>query len=218
MELYPKSRIPVSEVKKFIVSFYAIGLIGFLIPATKHIFILITPLALLLSVYLLAIYHKPYTRNSVILFLLIFFLGYFIEVVGVETSLIFGSYEYGKALGFKVFGTPLLIGVNWLYLTYISVDIMKNSFKAKLWLTIITAPLLMLIYDIVLEQVAPKMDMWSWEGSSVPIKNYVAWYIIGVVFVALFKLFKVEANNPISKVLYISQFLFFFILTFLLNL
>ncbi len=217
MELYPKNRIPVSKVKRFIVSFYVIGLIGFFIPATKHIFILITPFALLLSVYLLAIYHKPYNRNSVTLFLLIYFLGYFIEVIGVETSLIFGSYEYGKALGFKVLGTPLLIGINWLYLTYISVDIMKNSFKAKPWLTIITAPLLMLIYDIVLEQVAPKMDMWSWEGSHVPIKNYVAWYIIGVLFVALFKLFKVETNNPISKVLYISQFLFFFILTFLLN-
>jgi len=217
MELYPKNRIAVSKLKKFIVSFYVIGLAGFLIPATKHIFIHITPLALLVTVYLLAIYHRPYTRNTLLLFLLIYFLGYFIEVVGVKTSLIFGSYEYGKALGIKVFETPLLIGLNWLYLTYISVDIMKNSFKTKPWLTIISAPLLMLIYDIVLEQVAPKMDMWSWESSSAPIKNYVAWYIIGGVFVALFEIFKIEPNNPVAKVLFVSQFLFFFMLSFLLN-
>ncbi len=216
MDLYPKNKISVASVKRFIVIFYIIGLIGFLIPETKHIFILITPLALLLSVYLLAIYHKPYTQNTVLLFLLIYFLGYFIEVAGVKTSLIFGSYEYGKAMGVKVLETPLIIGINWLYLTYISVSIM-NSFKTKPWVTILSAPLLMLIYDIVLEQVAPKMDMWNWQSSSVPIKNYFAWYIIGVVFVALFKLFKIEPNNPIAKVLFVSQFLFFFMLSFLLN-
>ena len=142
--------------------------------------------------------------------------GFFIEVAGVKTGLIFGEYEYGNTLGFKLFDTPLLIGFNWLFLTYTSIAIIDH-FKLKSWLTIFLAPLVMLVYDIVLEQVASKMGMWYWKEMQVPIKNYIAWYLTGFIFVMAFRIVKIETKNPLAIVLLISQFIFFAVLTIILK-
>ncbi|KON26529.1 hypothetical protein AC481_07020 [miscellaneous Crenarchaeota group archaeon SMTZ-80] len=216
MELYPKSRIALKEVKKFIIIFYTVGFVGFLIPASRNIFIRLTPLALLLCVYLLAVYHNHYNRKSFLLFLIIYFLGFSVEVIGVNTGVIFGHYHYGAALALKVFETPLMIGINWLFLVYISTSII-DSFKVKPWITILLAPLLILAYDLFLEQVAPALDMWHWEASQVPLKNYFAWLFISFVFVGIFKLFKIKTENTLAKVLFICQFLFFGLLSLTLK-
>jgi putative membrane protein len=215
MNLYPKNKLPLANVKRFIVIFYIVGIVGFIIPFTKEIFINITPLALILNAYLLAIYHKKYNAKDIFIFLLILILGFFIEVVGVNTGLVFGSYNYGSALGMMLFNTPVIIGVNWLFLTYVSTSVSENL-KFKKWSIIAVAPLFMLIYDIVLEQVAPKMDMWNWQNSNVPLKNYVSWYLAGVCFVLLLKIFKIETRNPLASLLFICQFVFFVFLTFFL--
>jgi putative membrane protein len=216
MKLYPKNRIPVREIKKFIVIFYIVGFLGFMIPFTKNIFILITPFAILLSMYLLGLYHTSYSGKNIVLFLLVVLSGFFIEVVGVKTGLIFGNYHYGKALGIKLCETPLLIGINWLFLTYTGTSIIR-SFKIKPVFIILLAPLLIVVYDIVLEQVAPKTCMWFWENSTVPLKNYIAWYLIGVIFVSFFQIFNIKTENTMAKILFISQFLFFVMLVLFLK-
>ena len=215
MEIYPKNKIPVADVRKFIVIFYSIGLLGFIIPFTKVFFINITPMALLLNTYLIAIYHEKYAVKDVLIFLIIFLSGYLIEVIGVKTGLVFGKYAYGNALGLKLFETPLLIGVNWLFLTYTAIAIL-NDLKIKKWSVLFMAPLLMLVYDIVLEQVAPKMNMWIWQNSEIPVRNYIAWYFIALCFVLLFTFSKIETKNPLAAILFICQFMFFTLLTFLL--
>lgn len=215
MELYPKNKIPVEKVKRFIVIFYIVGTLGFIVPITKSIFVAITPFALLLNTYLLAIYHKKYTAKAVLVFLSIFSLGYTIEVIGVKTGLVFGSYSYDTALGFKLLETPLMIGVNWLFLTYTATTI-ANNLKLKRWLSLIVAPALMLVYDFVLELVAPKIDMWTWQNSDVPIRNYIAWYLIALFFVWLIQRYKIDTRNPLSAMIFICQFLFFALLTILL--
>lgn len=216
MNFYPKNKLPIQEVKKFVLIFYMVGLLGFLLPFSKDIFIKIIPLALLLSTYLLAIYHEKYTRKSILIFFLIFTLGFFIEVIGVNTGLVFGTYAYGKGLGIKLLNTPLMIGVNWLFLTYTSISLVEKL-KLKQGFTILLAPLLMVLYDIILEQLAPLMGMWSWLGSTIPLRNYIAWYLFGVVFVSIFRIFRIDTRNPLAGILFICQFLFFVLLKFLIR-
>lgn len=216
MDLYPKNKFAVAEVKKFIVIFYIVAILGFFIPLTNDLFIRITPLALLLCTYLLAIYHETYSSKDAFTFILVFLLGFIVEVIGVNTGLVFGIYCYGRTLGLKLINTPLLIGVNWLFLTYTTISITR-SFKIKEGLILFIAPVFMLVFDIILEQVAPKIDLWNWQNSMVTIKNYIAWYLIGVSFVLLFKVFKIETKNPLAAILFICQLLFFVILTFLLK-
>ncbi len=207
MKLYPKNKIEVKEIKKFIVIFYIIGFLGFIIPATSNIFIFITPFALLLCIYLLALFHTEYTKKGILIFVAVYILGLGIEVIGVNTGVVFGDYYYGKSLGPKVLDTPLLIGLNWLFLTYTSTSIF-NRFRINKLLKILLAACLMVLYDVILEQVAAKMDIWYWEASKVPFQNYVAWYGISFVFVSLIQIAKINTNNKLSTVLFLSQFCF----------
>lgn len=216
MNIYPKTRLAVAQVKRFIIIFYLIGIIGFLIPFTREIFITITPLALIVSSYLLIVYHNTYFKSNVLLFLLIFLLGFWAEVIGVNTGYIFGQYCYGGALGIKLLNVPLMIGVNWLFLTYTSMSAVKSIFDNE-YLVVFFAPMLMVIYDLTLEQVAPKLDMWYWRSLMIPLRNYLAWYLIGLVFVTLFKFVRVDVKNPVAPLLFLCQFLFFLILTLLFD-
>lgn len=199
------------EVKKFFVIFYAIGTLGMIIPQTFMLFCRLTPFSLLLSFFYLAWFH-PDKRDyrSLIAFSLIFLTGLVIEITGVNTGLIFGSYEYSNKLGIKVFGTPLLIGLNWVMLTYLSssvVDKMKIKAAGKICL----GSLIMLGYDIILEQAAPIIGLWQWEGGKIPLQNYAIWLLLAVLFNSLVKIFRVKTANALSAVILYSQLLFFIV-------
>ncbi|HEY9123699.1 MAG TPA: carotenoid biosynthesis protein [Bacteroidales bacterium] len=217
MNLYPRNILPQKEVKKFVVIFYTVGLLGFIIPFSRDFFIKITPLALLISSYLLFTYHNNISKKDVAAFMLVFVLGFLIEAAGVNTGQIFGHYSYGSTLGPALWGTPLLIGLNWLFLAYSSLVVAeKISHKAILQIAI--APTLMLIYDLVLEQVAPILDMWTWQDASVPLKNYIAWWCIGLAFTGFLKISKTDTSNPLALILLVCQFAFFLLLFLVFNL
>ncbi|PLB85850.1 hypothetical protein C0T31_08720 [Dysgonamonadaceae bacterium] len=210
--IFPKNKIPLGEVKRFVLLFYAIGLIGFILPFSREIFSAITPFAMLLGIYLLAVYHTDYNRKAIIAFSIIFLLGFSVEAIGVNTGAVFGSYTYLGAMGIKVWGTPLIIGLNWLFLSYTATSILDEA-KLPAWIVYFLAPLLMVAYDFFLEKTAPVLDMWYWDGDTVPFRNYVAWYLIGFLCVAILKMFGVNTQNILSKLLYFVQFLFFVLLS-----
>ena len=62
---------------------------------------------------------KLNNMNQIFSLLLIFLIGMFSEFIGVNYGVIFGEYIYGNNLGFKLFGVPFLIGLNWVILTVI---------------------------------------------------------------------------------------------------
>ncbi len=204
------------EVTIFFIVFYVVGIVGLSIELTQFLFVKLIPFALILSFVALISFQKgAWNNKSRSAYILIFILGFAIEVIGVNTKIIFGNYIYGKSLGFKIFETPIIIGMNWLFLVYTSTCIFENR-KINQWLKIFFSSGIMLIYDIVLEQVAPKMDMWHWENETVPFQNYIAWFLIALIFNIFIKVFKIEINNSFSKIILICQFLFFLILIFTL--
>ncbi len=206
------------QVSLFFVVFYAIGIIGLIVPYSFPLFVRLTLLALILSIIGLFIYHRSIKpKQDILIFAFIFFLGFIIEAIGVNTGRIFGNYQYGDALGLKLFNTPLFIGLNWLFLTYTGVSI-SEKLSGKISVQLLIAPTIMLVYDLVLEQLASKMDMWSWSNASIPMENYIAWWLIGFVFGCIFKLFKINTQNPIALVLFLCQFLFFTVLFILYKL
>jgi putative membrane protein len=75
------------------------------------------------------------------------------------------------------------------------------------------APLLMVTYDFFLEKSAPALNMWRWDINEVPFRNYVAWYAIGFLCVAILKFCGVNTQNILAKLLYCVQFLFFVLLS-----
>lgn len=199
------------KVKLFFMVFYAVGIAGMLIPYTFPLFVKLIPLALLLSSVTLALFHQTFNTKSVILFAVIYFVGFFIEVTGVYTGIIFGHYIYGSSLGLKLFETPLIIGLNWLLLAYISASVFEKV-KIHPALKIIGASVLMLGYDVITEQIAPVLDMWHWTDKTIPIQNFVAWFFMALVFQTAFRVFRIKTANRLAPVILICQILFFLIL------
>lgn len=201
-----------SKVKSFFISFYAIGLAGMVLPFSFPLFLKLIPLALLLSFFAIFLFHEQkIDLKTTVVFVIIFLAGFFVEVIGVNTGTIFGEYWYGKGLGLKLFNTPLMMGINWVLMIYLSSSLVTRL-NLKPILSVFLASASMIIYDLVIEQVAPVFDMWSWTGNSVPIQNYIAWFLIAVVFHSLVKLFNINTRNFLAPLIYICQFLFFLIL------
>ena len=198
--------------------FYTVGLIGFLMPSTFPVFTQLIPLVLVLSFILLVIFHplQESKRATILVFTGIYFSGLLIEIIGVNTGIVFGEYTYGTNLGFKIFNTPLIIGLNWLILVYTTSSFFERL-KIHSAYKILMSSICMLAYDIVLEQIAPIIGMWSWYGMKVPLKNYIAWFIIAVAFQSIIKVGGIKTESPIAKNLFICQFVFFLILTVYLH-
>ncbi len=200
-----------------IVAFYLFGAIGIGIPSTQPFFVYLIPSVLLLSFISILFYHDFSThRNTIIALVSIFFVGFLIEVIGVNTHVVFGDYRYGDGLGYKLLDTPILIGINWVLVTYCSASVMEltkwpPSFK------VIGAALLMVLYDFILEHIAPILKMWTWKENTIPLQNYAVWFIVAIVFNAFLRWLKIPASNPIAVAIFICQFLFFVLLLVLLN-
>lgn len=200
------------EIRRFLVWFYIIGIAGMVIPATSALFMKLTPLALLMNFGLLLIHHETkFSVITILIFSLILLSGFFIEIIGVQTGIIFGEYVYGKGLGWKLWDTPLIIGLNWLLLVYTTATI-TQKIKIHNIIRIALGAGMMLVYDLIMEQVAPRMDMWSWKNGIIPIENYIAWFVIASLFHALIQFSGIKIKNKLSETVLIAQFVFFVIL------
>jgi len=191
---------------------YTVGLIGILWPLHKQ-FILLTPLNLLVSLGLVLFFHPHWKLSSRLLLLFCFGFGFGMELLGVQTGLVFGDYSYGQTLGWKIGGTPLMIGFNWVMLVYCSGVTVNHFFTPQSpWLKTIIATALMVLLDILIEPVAIRYDFWSWAGEEIPLQNYLAWFGIAFVLLRIFFYIEEQTSNKVGIALFILQFLFFGIL------
>jgi putative membrane protein len=211
MKMVEQIRKNIKIVSLILIIFYSVGIIGITIPATSAFFMSLTPFALILSVLLLIIFHTKFEINSIGTFFLIFVLGFVSEERGVNTGLIFGNYVYGDTLGLKLNNTPVIIGLNWLMMTYLTASVVENL-KTNAVIKILSASTLMLAYDLVLEQLAPTLNMWSWQGNTIPLQNYAAWFVLAIIFQSILKVRKINVTNKLSPIVLAVQFLFFLIL------
>lgn len=189
--------------------FYVVGILGFVIPQTHSFFKLLTPFALLMSAGFLAWFHRAgFDTKTAIVFSSIFIISFIAEMIGVQTGWVFGHYDYGKALGLSIMGTPLIIGLNWLMLVYCT-HVIAEKISGNSIIISIVGGILMVGYDLILEQIAPELGMWSWAGGIIPMQNYLSWFIFAFLFHLLIRKTKVQIKNPLAIPVFVIQFLFF---------
>jgi uncharacterized membrane protein len=208
------SLISLKAARIFLVIFYAVGIAGFSLSATHDLFQKLVPLNLLISITLLFIFHEKWSLKHILVFAGIALAGFMVEMAGIHTGLVFGSYAYGDALGLKLFSTPLLIGANWLLLVY-CIYVLFPKINER-WFYPLLGAALLVVFDVVMEPVAIATDMWSWEGGVIPLKNYVTWFIVAALMLFVMQQFRIRYSNLLAGWLLAIQFIFFFILGFLL--
>lgn len=186
---------------------HLVGLFG-LNSAYKSIFLLLTPLNLLVALGLFLYSATGVNKQTIFGLLLIFLFGFGVEVLGVNTGIPFGKYAYGSVLGPKLWRTPIMIGVNWALLVasvvLIARRIGKNTFAIAFF-----GGLTMTLLDVLIEPVAIKTGMWHWFGQEPPVQNYAAWFVIAFVFSALFHKMAVRFNNVAALGFFVVQVVFF---------
>ncbi|MEQ9374097.1 MAG: carotenoid biosynthesis protein [Imperialibacter sp.] len=196
-----------------IVVLHLVGTIGMLLPEWAPLMRQLTPLNLLIVAALVIIFQQNKTPSFYAYAFLCFLIAFFSEVVGVQTGWPFGSYEYGATLGPKLFGVPLLIGTNWLILVVCTASLTR-SINNK-WLASLAGALLMVGLDILLEPVAIMSDYWSWQGSGIPIQNYISWGALAFILHIVLHNFDFENKNELDKYVILSQASFFALVGYL---
>lgn len=189
--------------------FHAVGIGLFLYlakaPELSYLNILLSALLVLAS--------EKINRSSIFVFAFIFVFGFIIELIGVQTGYLFGSYIYEEAMGPLVFGTPLIIGATW-YAVVVGASAIASKIHKHKAIQAVIAGLLAVLMDVVIEQVAVGYGLWNWEGGEIPLYNYICWFIFGTAFSYLY--IKLTRNhNDTARYLYWIWLAFFTILTVL---
>lgn len=186
---------------------HVVGAIGFISPLSDW-FVYLTPLNLIITAGMLWIDTEKDQPRAWPVALVIMTLGYLVEVLGVKTGVIFGTYSYGDVLGWKVLEVPPLIGVNWLIVIWgaFSLSLTIGVTGPYRWLT--TAIFAMAL-DLLIEPVAVHYGWWSWGGIKPPIQNYIAWFIVAAVMGIMFEKYPLVRKPRLGVVAFICQILFF---------
>ena len=202
-----------SKISVFIIwLFHLCGMVG-ISYGNKDFFLAFTPINLFISFVLLFVNQKQLESKELKSAFLIFFIGMVSEILGVNYGLIFGDYVYLDNLGFKIFGVPVLIGVNWIILTFITGSLSSFIFKNK-YVSILMGAILMIGLDLLIEPVAPLLGFWIFDLQKVPLQNYLGWFVIGMITQALFQFKIAEKELTFSTHLLIINAIFFAFLNY----
>ncbi|MGB4400791.1 MAG: carotenoid biosynthesis protein [Daejeonella sp.] len=194
-----------------VILFHCVGLYGFLNPELNDFFIKLVPFHLLLMLSLMIVSGYDGTRDILLFALMVYAAGFLVEVAGVNTGLIFGSYTYGSTLGLKLWQTPLMIGVNWLILVY-TTGVLLQPIKINKYALAALGAAVLVSTDFLIEPVAIKYDYWSWQGGVIPMQNYIGWFIVAFIMFLFFNRMNFRKQNPAAIVLFVTQLVFFIVL------
>ncbi len=190
-----------------LVILYGVGLSGILLPTFRSLVLPLSAYNLLISFLILL---NSYRWKKEILFasFLVFLIGFFVEWVGVHTSLLFGTYWYGANLGAKIIDVPFIIGINWAMLTLVCSAIGKSLVKSMLLQGVLGA-LLMTGMDWLMEPVAIKSDFWHWKNETIPVYNFICWFVVSLLTNWIFVKIAKPTLNKTAITLFILLTLFF---------
>ena len=209
--------------------FHISGLIGILFTPYKKWFIQCTSINLFIMAVLLILTHSQKNKNFYIFLIITIAFGLTVEIIGVNTSLLFGNYTYGNILGIKVLNVPLITGINWFIIIYCAgmftqvyenyllekmnkQEIIINK-QIKLISFIIDAVFLVFVFDWVMEPVALKLGYWQWQDGVIPQYNYITWIVVSSVLFVVFRKLNQNKRNIFAVHLFIIQLLFFAVLS-----
>ena len=165
--------------------------------------------------------------STLIAFCLTFIIAFAAEAAGVNFGLVFGSYYYTDALGFKVFGVPLLVALAWEPILYASFQvsslILPADPGADAPLVARVVPYLFMAglgalattaWDLMMDPFAVNQGWWVWpQGgpyvsyveNGVPISNFMGWLKVSFVCQLVILMIK-DHGRPIRHSVYLSVY------------
>lgn len=197
-------------MKKLLGLMFLAGAIGVVFPTTKNLFLNLTPIFLGITGALMVFTYPNKSLNNLSLIILIPIATWLIEVNGVSTGKIFGIYQYGPTLGYKIFNVPITIGINWLILLLGAGAVVEEFIPNQGDLTkAATGAAFMTVLDIFIEPVAISLNYWTWENDKIPNQNFIAWWIISFLILFFMKKNQLIIQSSLYRYIFVLEFIFF---------
>ncbi len=195
---------------------YTVFIIGHALQSTELIALQLMPF-LILTTLILGFASTFVDRNTKV-FLWFAVTGavfLLLQIIGVTTGAVFGSYTYGQTLGLQLIGVPPMASLNWALIILGSISLVEILHIRVRIFKIIMASMIIVLFDYVMEPIAVCLDFWQWEGTSVPLQNYAAMGIIAAAAVYLYEKMHIrnEQKQLFVHILFI-QYVFFTALLF----
>ena len=203
MKLYKEFRFDII----FVAVIHLAGIIG--IRLAPEIFLKTSFVSIIIPLTLYLYRIKPIKIEWIIIFL-VYLITFFSEWIGVNYGWLFGSYEYGDSLGFKIDGVPIIMGANWLLLGLVCRDVVKKIISNH-WLIIILSALLMVLIDTLIEPLSNRLDFWTWKNNIIPFSNYKDWFLIALLNQYIFSFLKFKKDMFFWSLCYIIVLVLFFV-------
>ncbi len=160
------------------VALFALGVTAYMFGRTTVLLLL--PLACVLLTTACLYVWEATVSQKVWLTATVLVAGFVVAAIGTHTGLLFGDYTYGSLFGMRLLDVPLMIGVLWLLVTLSAWHIVHYG-SIVAWRRYALAGVLVLMFDLVLEQFAIVYGLWSWQGNTPPLYNYVCWVLLSYV-------------------------------------
>jgi uncharacterized membrane protein len=134
--------------------------------------------------------------------------GNAIENIGIATGIPFGHYRFLDVMGPKLFNVPILLGLAYVGMAYVSwtiARILVGGLSPRVnGLRIVTIPLvascIMVAWDVAQDPVwSTFLHAWVWYDSGpwfgVPLSNFAGWYVSVFLIYLLFALYLKRAPS-----------------------
>ena len=164
---------------------------------------------------------------------ILFVLPFVAEVYGVNSGHLFGHYRYTDALGTRLFGVPLIIGVAWVLILYASAHLASllvspapyieqddsrwRKFASHAGLAGVGA-FAATAWDLMMDPVAVGAGWWRWHGGGaytphveggVPISNFLGWWIVAFLCLFLYQSLQTASIQNGRRNLYLGAIILY---------
>lgn len=146
--------------------------------------------------------------------------SYLIELVGMRSGMIFGHYKYSSLLKPQIAHVPVAIGFAWLGMllsSYAVVHYLKPaSLKVHPIFSTLLIALFMVVFDMFMEPAAIKLNYWTWRSGQIPVQNYIAWFVISLLFIVIGQIIDIYKLKPsrLMMHIYFAQLIYFIMIFF----
>ena len=150
-------------------------------------------------------------RGILIFFAICFIVGNIFENLGVRTGFPFGRYYFTDLMGPKVSVVPIMLGLAYLgmaYLSWMLARLILGNTKSLGRFRIVTLPVvvsfIMVAWDLSMDPVwSTILHAWIWvKGGAyfgVPVSNFVGWFLTVYVVYQLFALYLGRRSAAVNR-------------------
>ncbi len=116
-------------------------------------------------------------------------IGFIAELVGSETGVPFGNYNYTDVLGLRVFGVPAVVPLAWAMFGWLALLCAQHVGGG--WRGAAVGSLVLVAWDLFLDPQMVRLGAWEWSATAgpwlnaIPVVNSVGWFAVGLVMMRI---------------------------------